>query len=526
MCGGLAMMVIFWIITPLQGAIFSSETISVVGTTAVILSNGLPSVDIQNQKLDTGFVNSAYSFTWLGQPLPSYTTKDFALRPFSIADSDEVSPGELWQASTDLYQTDLECWPAVVNQSEHVYYTLSDGRGCVFTHLALPEAGPNQFWSFLSVGFYESARSNYFLQSECPDASPHENLLIWADGSGANDSAIQISGGFSAMFCDSKYYKTSVNATISANDKSVIGTSPISNRVELSETEFNTTNFEVFLRRGASTPTTASDFTDLLVPDAESRLAGTGIVLPTTLESAFALGLSNQSLAEFKNTTAMVAAIQVARRLLFSLAVNELMNSTLSTTAKPQEGAVSRTLGAIVVSKPIAIVVEVALGIVLIITGIIWGFSLNRILNLTSDPASISSIMEILATSPKALALFSRFQHLDAKDQISRLGDTRFRLVLDKQRNQLFSRLEYNEDGNPAARLQNQALERNGAADTKKPVQPLELRVPLGISFVFGILAAVVALFVLRAKIIDLNGMSRAIIGVLLSEFLETDSNV
>lgn len=126
------MMTVFWAVTPLQSAIFGLGSATVTETVSVADTARFATMDQQLDVLDTSVLQDAYAITWLGQPLPGYTTSTNALVPFLLAGrSSNPMPEETWKTTATALSTDLECWPATVkNTSISDTFDFDNGQGC------------------------------------------------------------------------------------------------------------------------------------------------------------------------------------------------------------------------------------------------------------------------------------------------------------------------------------------------------------------------------------------------------------
>lgn len=131
---GLVSMLVFWTITPLQGAVFGRQAVGLTRSADMAASGGLVPVGEQAALFDVSILNAAYGSTWYDQDLPEYTTAEYALLPFYPVDFATSGVNETWTFNTTRYKTDLDCWPAnmKVNTKDIVNgkYQFDNGQGC------------------------------------------------------------------------------------------------------------------------------------------------------------------------------------------------------------------------------------------------------------------------------------------------------------------------------------------------------------------------------------------------------------
>lgn len=79
----LTMVLVFCAVTPLQSGIFTVASTTISHNVSVSSPARLLPPSLQAGVLDANLPNTAYGVTWLGQAPPPFTTRQFALAPFS-----------------------------------------------------------------------------------------------------------------------------------------------------------------------------------------------------------------------------------------------------------------------------------------------------------------------------------------------------------------------------------------------------------------------------------------------------------
>ncbi len=130
---GTIMVLIFWLLTPMQGAVFGTGPVLTRREVDMQYPRALVDSEKQAEMLDQAVLNAGYAVTWLGQAYPPFTTKEYALLPFEPPSFEAATPAN-WTGKTVKYWTELDCWPAEIAPSKQFNAgtaNFSDGRGCV-----------------------------------------------------------------------------------------------------------------------------------------------------------------------------------------------------------------------------------------------------------------------------------------------------------------------------------------------------------------------------------------------------------
>lgn len=512
-CSGLAIVLIGFVITPFQSAIFSNDTITVVQNVPFIPTEGLLPPSEQASKLDASFLSAAYAYTWLGQKLPAFTSPQYAVIPSYAANTTMKPLGqEIWKMPTTLFQADLDCSPADVTPYVDLdfnvtHYNISNGQGCEVPGVAfVGGVNASQEFTIYSIVYTHSGSVNYWLQEFCPNISTHTMIALWTNGSSVSGTAPQ---SMTAVFCEASYYKQEVNASISSSDFSIQDVNITGPRTILSDSEFNITEFEITVGSGVSPSAKNSNLPDRVALDQQSRLASTALVLPTTIEVGFAIGNQNMSVQSYSNATNLETAFQAAHRLLFSLAVNQVLSTSMSPT-NSSTGTRTGTLGAVTINRSISVIVEIFLGIACALTLALWYLSHNRLNYLTSDPAAITDVMSSVSGSCTILDRFIGYEALTADDLHERLHEGHYRIFKDSLPNGDHTRLEYIA-ATPAPIPKVHTPPHAGAGPDSRhhpTVRPKTLSLGAGLAFVSLLCLSVVGLVLLRTAILQQGGAS------------------
>lgn len=134
------MLIVFWVITPLQSAIFNTGTVTrTIKMNMMTTSQPLP-LGLQATALNASFLNTAYGISWLNQSLPPFSTRQHTALPFQLYPAHQLSShSETWTATTDAFSTSLSCSPANVTLTP-LGYSFSNGKGCTASEIVLATA--------------------------------------------------------------------------------------------------------------------------------------------------------------------------------------------------------------------------------------------------------------------------------------------------------------------------------------------------------------------------------------------------
>ncbi|KAM0375036.1 hypothetical protein ACHAPK_003134 [Fusarium culmorum] len=279
--GGTAMVMVFWLLTPLQSALLGTEVVAQAQSAKIGIRSQLVPIEDQMSRLDPEFLNHGYATGWLGQPFPPFMTSKYALLPFYV-DSDKTIPGTKtnWTAETTKLSTELNCWSADIhNQYERpgTGREFLDGKGCNVT--LNMQTGMN--FSMYYVGYYTNPYADYCLSGpscRTKDA-PHQFLAVWAQGNRVPGKMIP-NYNITGLFCQTTYYKQRVLVKVKSStyepDTDTI--EAISDREILTDKEFNSTTFEYLLANGVAENIPVRDYPFTTVVEQHPRLNGTELL--------------------------------------------------------------------------------------------------------------------------------------------------------------------------------------------------------------------------------------------------------
>lgn len=416
---GTIMLIIFWIITPLQPAIFNTGTVTRTFTMDMVQTGSLIPLATQFGKMNTNLLNRAYGISWLSQAPAPYTTREFATLPFRPVNTSRTAlPSEVWETTTEAYTTNITCKSIepVYIPNEGMGYQFNNGEGCR-SAFAIPglsdiPSDPNDYYPpqkylLMYIGWDSDAHVSYsFGNPNCTEEFRNQYLAIFGTGripslgSGQYED-IQI------MFCTPSYTIQEMAVTVNASTGAVLHHRPtgkVSTR-PMSDV-FNTTLFEYIMGAGVNPAVTAGtkpgertgDFPDVAFRvEQYPRVVDMGLKWPLTNMVGFAAGLNTGPLDDLHDPEKLQALFQKTHQVLFTSAFSSLttaMDPAQISTTLP--GTMSDRPAAIVLVRSIAIIVEVAFAVIAILAGAFWLTTSRRISNMKVDPASISEVMALI----------------------------------------------------------------------------------------------------------------------------------
>ncbi|KAL3426519.1 hypothetical protein PVAG01_00028 [Phlyctema vagabunda] len=524
---GTTMLVIFWILTPLQSAIFNTDTI--VRTTNTTMSDSAALLPIENQTsaLNANFFNTAYAISWLAQSLPAFTARDYAAVPFHPVALEEKSLVQTWATNTIAYYTNVTCSPAnVLNHPKG--YTFDNGKGCsVNISLADAEAPGEHMINF--IGFYNSPLLDWYLQNpNCSQEFSNNILALFATAESRVSNGVY--SNLTALFCEPSYHAQERYVQVNASNQAIVR-SIRTRDLDSSKVSdvLNITNFEYLISIGVGNE--KSNFQDSAVLEQYPRLAPYNVTWPLSIITGFAIASNEESIDTLIQPAALQRALEKAHQLLFSIAISVLANPLPHLDNQSlRGGTIEEHLAAIVLVRPISLIVETALAVVVLLIICLGWHSHHQKSHLTRDPTSIEDTMSMTSKMIGDSAVASKFRDngmLTTTQLETNLSDVVFRLEISSTRGQQESHLIVSNQTSstvPEASLPTVSAQTKAKPFT--PVRPSELSLPVGISFIAILAIGVAAIIFLQMYTVKGNGIrlpsKNAVVLSILENYLPT----
>ncbi|KAH7361976.1 hypothetical protein B0T11DRAFT_351863 [Plectosphaerella cucumerina] len=433
---GTTMVIIFWLLTPLQSSIMGTGSVIVSRDVEFSGTTGFIPLAQHALELDQSILNEGYAITWLEQPYPPFTTKEYTLLPFDLPADASRSPSANWTGTTTKYWTSLDCWPAAIERElpeSKRTFNFDDGRGCNASGIAAyGQFNGKSPYKMMYLGHQTSAFVDYALAGPtCPNAD-HEFLAIWSHHNATllenrpNDIRLE------AVFCETSYHQQKVRATVSSDgmvpfDDTIV---PLEPAETFTGTDFNITALEHLIGAGITPIEIAIQreypFSRLL--EQYPQAVDLGMTWPMSPMVGFALGSREiTSLEEFNDQSMLGDAFNATHKLMFSLALRKVFLKTTDDATAP--GSLEFSMHGIVVSRLWSAVVEGLLGLVSLFTFALWWFSSKAPSNLTGDPSSLRSLIDMCSNSASFLDALSGKGCLSEEELATAFPRYRFQLA-------------------------------------------------------------------------------------------------
>ncbi|KAI9748278.1 MAG: kinase-regulated stress-responsive transcription factor skn7 [Chaenotheca gracillima] len=467
------------------------------------------SVQEKDDSLNAEFMNSAYSILWLGQKLPPFTTTQFSLSPFAPEDLSAESVGEntTISAQSIAYSTELICSPADIGRAEP-YFWMSNNRGCNVTDIGfLPQAD----YIAQYIPWFNDPYVDYFLDGPtCSDAFANNFLAVFIKTSryaGNKTSDFEYPNGV-ALFCEPKYYTQAVNATINVPDLSVASVIPVGPKEQLSKDFMNITMFEYIIGTGllpgvSSGVASRREWPQQTMLDPYVKISNMNLGWPISNMVGFGLGIEEHDGDSFLNASVLHSSFEAAHQLLFALAVSGLPRDR---TMRLGQGQKDYRIDSVYIAMPFAIVVEVALGLVALMTLFVFVYAYRRPSKMPMDPSSIADIVSLIPQDPKCLNGLAANHSSSMELLEERFKGHRFRLQETVSRGQLHAKII----SQPLLHQQRATIQKEVSGEDCprfRPAFPYELSHPIGIIFVAVMLGLLLSLGLLHRNIHLQNGL-------------------
>ncbi|RSL69436.1 hypothetical protein CEP54_002302 [Fusarium duplospermum] len=432
---GTSMVMVFWLLTPLQSALLGTEVVTKTELANLGNRSQLLPLEKQLPLLDPEVLNNGYAVGWLGQPFPPFTTSDYALLPFYV--DDDPAPPKVetnWTAETTKLSTELSCWPAEIEKNgprSKAAWDILNGQGCNMTLWM----NLNMNYSMYYIGYYSNAYADYYLGGpQCRPTvnSTHQFLAVWA-------TPIKVPGeetpdfNISAIYCQPTYYRQRVLAKVKSStlepDTKFMET--LAPREILSEKEFNSTAFEYLLANGMAEKIIVRDYPFSKVVEQHPRLNKTGLTRPVSNMVGYALAGRDSPVTDYASPDLLEKIYNDAHQYLFSLAVHQML--TNETEISNRTVSVDFFLTGVVVSRAFATSVECLMVIIALFAALVLRFSRAASSNLTMNPSSMARYLDIFRDSPEFLRTMASMDNADEKTLLEEFRQDTARLHYDNQ---------------------------------------------------------------------------------------------
>ncbi|RDA91191.1 hypothetical protein CP533_4834 [Ophiocordyceps camponoti-saundersi (nom. inval.)] len=458
------MMVILFVLTPLQPSVMGirnlvhSEPINLKPTTPTRVS---PSTMYSPSRMFDGgsrFAIPAYIIKRFRGSLPLFTTREYALIPFSVEQDDRSRrAGANITAKTTKLWTELNCWPPkfMFVDEKRVRGEGTVDRGAPVT---IPAARftPHQNDQRQPFLFSDDGKCGISAGSRLTHAEPFslgyisEQAIfhVWsplpgqATGIRCNTSLAALTSSrlldqdntanpvieISARVCQRLYFQQHFMATISAASSKLYESSlrPVSERLLLNESSPLVGDFEEYLQSLSPYSGNAFDRTKKALGEAMDELHFPGIEFTSLLFRYLLMG-TNLSVSDLIDPVQLVYRVDEVRKLLFAISVHysEAVPDNLYSN---DTATVTFPLSGIIVSRFFSALVEALLVLNAVGAIVLLRFCQRSPCCLEFNPSSISRICRLCPADHGLIQHFEKFDFADERILKSLLADQVFRL--------------------------------------------------------------------------------------------------
>jgi len=406
-------------LTPLQAAMFATETITKSFTEPILLSNHRLSIGEQEAQITANYTYSVANIVWLDERLPPFMTREVAFTPFKLAGLQDMHNDESLTGSTTAFGVDVTCEPAIVNDVEKV---VSSSQGCHFKDAELYKStwtdvvGINdlgedikEYTPFFAGYSGGGGNVNYYLSSSCPkNASNVFFVALRRNRQSSDNPPPPITG----LFCETTYHQQEVLVTIRRADGKVLESVNIGPRAIIPSELFNTSTFEEQISNARQLHRIRGPLPTTSWPDQRPQLVNLPITMIGSLPEmsnifGLAVGAYPRKFEDYMNAETLAASFQAAHRLLFARAMVDVLaadyeHSTIMNGTRIYETEAVRVV------QHFAYAVQAILGIVTLMAITLLAVTWSRIINLRADPDSLSALMFLVKGQPSILDHFSQ----------------------------------------------------------------------------------------------------------------------
>lgn len=435
-CAGFALLLISWVITPMQAALLTTETVPVNVSTQFVASQTLAPFDSQAAGLEVSskYLFTAFRVTWLDEQPPPFTTTEYAATPFRpLSGGPGRGTNETWTAMTRTYKTDLDCTLGT-SAAPGEPFNITNNAGCYVPISPIPPSNKTRNIQYLGFGNWNGLAGWYLPEKSCK-GGPNIFMAIWAETSqGRREGAmLPADTDITAVFCTPNYHYTDEEITVDAETLLIKSVTKLGDPVPFTQEDgiIDLNRFEKDLSSGRvdeSHQQLPMRFISAAPPTGASRYKDWGLVSPTS-QVSYAIGMSpGLGFEDFKDPRTLSEAFVKVHRLLFATYVSSLLRDIPGGGIDGDTVLGNRSMDqlAVVVSGVFARLLEGFLAVVAVCFAALGVITYRRNSNLFGDPDSLAAKMAFVADSK---ALLEDFDGLDeSPDLKEEFGDRTYRL--------------------------------------------------------------------------------------------------
>jgi hypothetical protein len=480
-------------LTPLQAAMFATETVAKSSAEPILLSNYRMSIGEQEAQITANYSYSVANIVWLDERLPPFMTREAAFTPFKLAGSHKTQTDEFISAETTSFGVDVTCEPAVLDETEEIRY-LTSSQGCrvrypfglagtdiIGIDAQRYDQETKEYSPFFAgfSGYGEAVQ--YYLSPYCPkDAANVFMVALRKNRKSTDDPPSTVT----RLFCETEYYQRNVLATVHRDDGRVLEVANIGPKSPLPAELFNTSTFEDQISNAAQQNRVRGALPTTSWPDQRPQLSKLPITISSYPEMSnifgLAVGAYPREFEDYMDPKTLASSLQAAHRLLFVRAMVDVLAADYE-DSKTMIGTRVYQTEAVRVVQHFAYAVEAVLGVVILMAFTLLAVTWLDIVNLRTDPDSLSALMLLVKGQPSILEHFS--QHDQSSWALLQSATSRSTFALEQPLDVYGGTLKLEKSS-----LEADTMARHHFADDKSDFQyPFEFSVIMGGIFVLAL---------------------------------------
>ncbi|KAH0314041.1 hypothetical protein KCU71_g6731, partial [Aureobasidium melanogenum] len=395
----LAVVLIFWGLTPLQSSIFATKVVDKILQVPAILSTSYLSLNDQKTTLTGLYAQSVYNIAWLNESLPPFMDR----------------------------QVDIDC--------EETGRNMSSSWGCIYdnNYMNLDASLLNKDqYSTMYVGYWYEESMDSYLKGQCPQEANRTFLVRWLSGEteGLVDKS-QPQNVNTTLWCRPFYYQQEVKATVIPPKMHVLDIVPVGPKLSLPSDLINITDFEWSMSQGYEKNNNRGSYPTSSWPDPKDRIQSNfpelvwNDYLPNL--ATFALGAYKRPVADYLDAETLQESYQAAYRLLLARKLADILSTDLEHTGTVLATRHYQTQTVVMVPTFVYIV-EGLLATTTIIALMIFVIPSWRKTNLVSEPSSIASLMTLTSNDQRMIKATSEKDCATSQELENLFQEARFHL--------------------------------------------------------------------------------------------------
>lgn len=450
-----ALVVVGMGLTPLQAAMFATQTVTKSFAEPMQVSKQMMSIEDQAARITANYTYSVSNILWLNERLPRFMSKEAAYVPFRPEHVNIPQNNESWSAATTSFGMDLQCEEAKLNQTGS-QKTWASSQGCQLSLTFGPDgmdvigsidpvdgSEVKEFTPFFAGYQNHDGLADYYIEPYCSDSASNVFMVVLAKN---RNSSTDPAGPVTRIFCETSYYKQDVYTTTRQSDGAIVDVTPSGDRLQLPPGIFNTSLLEWQIGSATQQNTVRSAIPSTKWPDQSPQLSRLPISFPSSYIQmthivGMAIGAYPMPIADYMDPKNLAASYQAVHRLLFARAMVDIMDGDFEDVDVVLGIRMYKTQAVRIVHR-FAYAVESVLAIVVLMAILLMIISWNSFLNLLRDPDSMAAVMELVKGQYQILEQYAPHDQSSWTDLIDEASESTYTLSVSHQKHESVLELE------------------------------------------------------------------------------------